>query len=73
MHLTTRQQTHEVALVPCAIGLWIMSRDFILDPAFYVLQTIKLVAGAINLTMLLLNAQDGLRISQARRNNKHLL
>lgn len=52
-----------LVLVPCAIVLdrWAAAGSF--DTAFYVLQSIELVAGAANLTLMGLNARDGLRMA----------
>ena len=50
-------------LVPCAIFLnrWAAGGAF--DTTFYVVQAIELIAGAINLTLMSLNARDGLRMA----------
>ena len=52
-----------LVLVPCAIALnrWAAAGSF--DTTFYVVQTIELIAGATNLTLMGLNARDGLRMS----------
>jgi len=52
-----------LVLVPCAIVLdrWAAAGSF--DSAFYVVQAIELVAGAANLTLMSLNARDGLRVA----------
>jgi hypothetical protein len=52
-----------LVLVPCAIVLdrWAAAGSF--DTAFYVLQSIELVAGAANLTLMGLNARDGLHMA----------
>ena len=52
-----------LVLVPCAIVLnrWAAAGSF--DTAFYVVQTIELVAGAANLALMGLNARDGLRMA----------
>ena len=52
-----------LVLVPCAIVLnrWAAAGSF--EPAFYVVQLIELIAGATNLTLMGLNARDGLRLA----------
>ena len=52
-----------LVLVPCAIVLnrWATAVSF--DSAFYLVQAIELVAGAVNLALMGLNARDGLRMA----------
>lgn len=52
-----------LVLVPCAIFLnrWASVGAF--DATFYTVQTIELLAGATNVTLLALNARDGLRLA----------
>jgi hypothetical protein len=52
-----------LVLVPCAIVLnrWAAAGSF--DTTFYVVQAIELIAGAANLTLMGLNARDGLRMA----------
>jgi hypothetical protein len=52
-----------LVLVPCAIVLnrWAAVGSF--DAAFCVVQAIELIAGAANLTLMGLNARDGLRMA----------
>ena len=52
-----------LVLVPCAIVLnrWATAGSF--DSAFYLVQAIELVAGAVNLALMGLNARDGLRMA----------
>ncbi|MCU0775571.1 MAG: hypothetical protein MUC74_14055 [Ideonella sp.] len=52
-----------LVLVPCALVLdrWASAGRF--DGAFYVVQAIELVAGAVNLALMTLNARDGLRLA----------
>jgi hypothetical protein len=52
-----------LVLVPCAIVLnrWATAGSF--DTAFYSVQAIELVAGALNLALMGLNARDGLRMA----------
>ncbi len=49
-----------LVLVPCAIVLnrWAAAGSF--DTTFYVVQAIELIAGATNLTLMGLNARDGM-------------
>ena len=51
-----------LVLVPCAIVLnrWAAAGSF--DTTFYVVQAIELMAGATNLTLMGLNARDGMRM-----------
>lgn len=53
-----------LVLVPCAIVLnrWAAAGSF--DISFYLVQAIELIAGAANLTLMGLNARDGLRMSR---------
>jgi hypothetical protein len=50
-------------LIPCAISLnrWAAAGQF--DAAFYVVQTLELLAGATNLTLMGLSIRDGLTMS----------
>lgn len=52
-----------LVLVPCAIVLdrWAAAGAF--DTAFYMVQGIELIAGAINLALMGRNARDGLRMA----------
>ncbi len=52
-----------LVLVPCAIFLdrWAAAGSF--DASFYAVQTVELVAGAINLSLMSLNVRDGLKTS----------
>jgi hypothetical protein len=52
-----------LVLVPCAIMLnrWAAAGSF--DTTFYLVQAIELIAGATNLTLMGLNARDGLRMA----------
>ena len=52
-----------LVLVPCAIFLnrWAAAGSF--DTTFYVVQTIELIAGPINLVLMALNVRDGLRMA----------
>ncbi|MCU7929792.1 MAG: hypothetical protein KZQ90_03250 [Candidatus Thiodiazotropha sp. (ex Codakia rugifera)] len=50
-------------LLPAAIFLdqWASSGSF--DVKFYIVQTLELLAGAVNLTLMSMNIRDGLRLS----------
>lgn len=52
-----------LVLIPCAIVLnrWAAAAQF--DTAFYVVQAIELLAGAVNLTLMGLNTRDGMKMS----------
>jgi len=58
-----------LVLVPCAIVLnrWAAAGSF--DTTFYLVQAIELIAGATNLTLMGLNARDGLRMTGRLRNS----
>lgn len=58
-----------LVLVPCAIVLnrWAAAGSF--DTGFYVVQAIELMAGAINLTLMGLNARDGMRMAGRLRHD----
>lgn len=58
-----------LVLVPCAIVLnrWAAAGSF--DTTFYMVQTIELIAGATNLTLMGLNARDGLRMAGRLRSS----
>lgn len=52
-----------LVLVPCALVLdrWAAAGRF--DTAFYLVQAVELVAGAVNFVLMGLNVRDGLRIA----------
>ncbi len=52
-----------LVLVPCALILNRWASAGMFDATFYVVQAIELIAGATNLTLLGLNARDGLRLA----------
>lgn len=52
-----------LVLVPAAIFLDLWAAQGAFDARFYAVQAIELVAGAVNLTLMGLNARDGLRLS----------
>lgn len=59
-----------LALVPCAITLnrWAATGSF--DSAFYLVQSIELLAGLTNLSLIALNVRDGLRLSGRLRTKR---
>ena len=60
-------------LIPSAIFLSIKAQAGTFDTAFYAIQSIELVFGAINITLLSLNMRDGLRLSgKLRRSNNKM-
>jgi hypothetical protein len=52
-----------LVLMPSAYLLASLANAGRFDSLFYAIQTVELVAGGVNLTLLLLNARDGLRLS----------
>ena len=56
-----------LVLVPCALALnhWAAAGAF--DAAFYVVQCVELIAGAVNFSLMVLNARDGLRMAGRSR------
>jgi hypothetical protein len=56
-----------LVLVPAALWLAAKARAGELDAAFYTVQAVELVAGAVNLTLLARNMRDGFRLAGRRR------
>lgn len=56
-----------LVLVPCVLYLGATASVEDLGTRFYAVQAIELVAGATNITLLMLNAQDGLRLTGRAR------
>jgi hypothetical protein len=52
-----------LVLIPAALFLASRARDAQLDAAFYAVQAVELVAGAVNLALLGLNFRDGLALT----------
>lgn len=52
-----------LVLVPCAILLDRWAAAGAIDATFYVVQTMELMAGAVNLCLMGLNVRDGLRLA----------
>jgi len=55
-----------LVLVPAALFLAFKARGGELDAAFYAVQAVELVAGGVNVTLLALNARDGVRLAGRR-------
>lgn len=55
-----------LVLVPSALFLSYKAQAGAFDTAFYAVQAVELVAGAVNLSLLALNMRDGLRLSRRR-------
>jgi len=56
-----------LVLLPSAIFLALRAQAGTFDTAFYSVQTLELLAGATNITLLALNLRDGLRLSARRK------
>lgn len=54
-------------LVPCAIFLAVKAARLDLDPVFYSVQALELLAGALNMGLLGANLRAGLRMKRARK------
>lgn len=54
-------------LFPSAFALDHLANQGMITPLFYAVQSVELLAGAANLTLLSLNLRDGLRLSKSRR------
>jgi hypothetical protein len=52
-----------LVLVPCALYLGLTASADDLGATFYTVQAVELVAGATNITLLILNTRDGLRLT----------
>jgi hypothetical protein len=61
-------------LMPCAIALYWLASSNAFGPLFQIIQAVELIAGPINIALLLLNMRDGLilsrRISAPHRGTK---
>lgn len=55
-----------LVLLPSAVFLALRARAGVFDTGFVLVQSLELLAGAINITLLLLNLRDGLRLRQRR-------
>lgn len=58
-----------LVLIPAALYLASKARAGQFDTAFYAVQVIELIAGAVNLTLLGLNMRDGLALTRWRRHS----
>ena len=56
-----------LVLVPCALLLNHWAAQGLVGPAFVAVQTLELVAGSVNLTLMIRNVIDGLRLSRRIR------
>ncbi|MCJ8352925.1 hypothetical protein [Novacetimonas hansenii] len=54
-------------LVPCAFFLAVRAAELRLDRLFYGVQIMELLAGSLNLALLILNFRDGLRLVRFRQ------
>ncbi|MRH90110.1 hypothetical protein GFY24_22145 [Nocardia sp. SYP-A9097] len=52
-----------LVLIPCAITLDVLAGHDHFGVAFYCVQAVELVAGAINIALMSLNVRDGLRLT----------
>ena len=52
-----------LVLLPSAVFLAMRAQDGLFDTLFYTVQTVELLAGATNMTLLALNLKDGLSIA----------
>jgi hypothetical protein len=59
-----------LVLVPCVMFLALMASHQNLGTTFYMVQAIELVAGAANITLLVLNARDGMKLSGRSRRER---
>jgi hypothetical protein len=50
-------------LAPLAIILWRLAEAHRFDSVYWVLQVVELLAGGVNLVLILMNVRDGLRLS----------
>ncbi len=59
-----------LVMIPCAIFLndWAAAGTF--DSIFYVVQTLELLVGAVNLTLMGMNIRDGIKMSRRFRANQ---
>ena len=55
-----------LVLIPSALFLSYKAQSGAFDLGFYAVQTIELIAGAVNITLLGLNMRDGVRLSRRR-------
>lgn len=56
-----------LVLIPCALYLAAKARAGEFDAAFYAVQALELIAGAANITLLVLNMRDGLKMKRRTR------
>jgi hypothetical protein len=56
-----------VVLIPCALALGRLAADRSFGTSFMALQSVELLAGCVNFTLLALNVRDGLALRPRRR------
>lgn len=56
-----------IVLIPCALFLASKAEAGAFDASFYAVQGLELVFGAINITLMVMNMRDGLRMTAKRR------
>ncbi|MEO2038362.1 MAG: hypothetical protein ABGW90_06650 [Martelella sp.] len=56
-----------IGLIPCALFLASKAEAGAFDASFYAVQGLELVFGAINITLMVMNMRDGLRMTAKRR------
>ena len=56
-----------VVLIPCALALGRLAADRSFGTSFMALQSVELMAGCVNFTLLALNVRDGLALRPRRR------
>jgi len=56
-----------IVLIPCALYLSAKAQAGAFDASFYAVQALELAFGAINITLMVMNMRDGLRMTAKRR------
>ncbi|WP_369250098.1 hypothetical protein [Streptomyces sp. R41] len=59
-----------LVLVPCAVTLQSLAAEREFGTQFSLIQTVELIGGAVNITLLALNARDGRLLSAASRRRR---
>ncbi|HYG45575.1 MAG TPA: hypothetical protein VEA17_21830 [Bordetella sp.] len=54
-----------LVLVPAAVWLHLRAQEGLFDTAFYAVQAVELIAGAVNLVLICRNIRDGLKLAGA--------
>jgi hypothetical protein len=60
-------------LIPCAIVLNKLAASGVFDAAFYMIQSVELLAGAVNIVLMGMNIRDGLLLSGRMRKNRRFM